>query len=84
MKRIKIKTNTVKQILAKVMLVVVLLLGTTTTGCIFPKEDPVILDKEIPNLDEQPVSYLMIRNLNKCDYVTDVDYLHYSINIPMP
>ena len=69
------------KLLAKVMLLAILVTGVISlSGCTFARDVPVVLDKEIPNLDEQGVSYLLIRNLNNYEYITDVDYLHYSIN----
>ena len=71
------KTNLVARAL---LLVLFITSAMNFVGCGWLAEDEMNLDNEIPNLDNHIVSYLLFRDLEKCDYINDVDYFHYVID----
>ena len=74
-------TNFKTKLITRIMLLVLLFTSVFSfAGCGWFKEAPLILDSEIPNLDEESVSYLLFRDLNECDYVTDIERFRYTID----
>ena len=75
----KFQMNKTK-LIARVMVLVILLTSAFSfVGCALT-ENPVVLDREIPNLDDYTLGYLMIGDLSNCEYITNVDYLDYAID----
>lgn len=74
-------SNAKSKFITRVMILILLLTSAMSyIGCGLFEETPIILDNEIPDLNNQNISYLLLRDLNVSEDITDVEHYYYSID----